>query len=258
MRRRLVIRALLSAVPVVLAAAPGAEASCIAAVVVEGRVLFGHGTVPEARLPPVGAETRAVEPACNDAGQDEPDRAISVLTLDGLPPDIAVVRRGSPSSVYVAEGSLTGSAAHPLHRALHRGSSRRGRRPRTCRRVARTVRGTLGEDTAPSLPALPLRTGTRTTVIATDARTRLTNRPPYEPLNPGQRLEVRTSICGTRRFADAIAFDGATVPPPRVESETDTGGVDADVDPRWFAAVGVVAAILALLLAARRLGRDPR
>ena len=98
---------------------------------------------------------------------------------------------------------------------------------------------------------LALRSGRRTIVIVADARTRLTNRPAYEPLNPGQRLAVRTSICASRRVADTIAFDGATVPAERIE--TDTGG-GIDLDPRWSVAVAFVGVILALLLAARRLG----
>ena len=238
-----------------LVASPAAGASCIAAVVVEGRLLLGEGSVVAARLPRIGKEHPAVEPACNDAGQNEPDRAISVLTLAGLPPDVAVVRRGARTELYLAEGSLSVSSAHPLHRALYPRTSRRSVRRGTCRRESRVVRGTLTNDTPRTSDWLEVRTGRRTIVVATDERSRLTNRPAYEPLNPGQRLAIRTSVCGSRRVADTIAFDGATVPPERFE--TDTGG-GFDLHPRWIAALVYVAFVLALLLAALRLGRDRR
>jgi hypothetical protein len=253
--RRIVICALVSALPAALADAPAPAASCVAAVVVDGRLLLGHGNIAAAHLPGVAEERRAIAPACNDETDDEDDRTISVLTLDGVPPEVAVLRRGGPTELYVAEGSLVVSSAHPLHRAVYRRTSRRSGRRRTCRREPRAVRGTLADDSMGTGRTLALRSGRRTIVIVADARTRLTNRPAYEPLNPGQRLAIRTSICGSLRVADTIAFDGGTVPPEPVE--TNTGG-GTELDPRWMVALAFVAAIFALLLAARRLGRDAR
>ena len=252
-RRRIVICALVSALPASLVDAPAADASCAAAVVVEGRLLFGHGSIAARHLPRIGKQHPAVEPACNaEEGDDDPDRPISVLTLEGVPPDVAVVRRGRPTDLYIAEGSLLASSAHPLHRAVYGRTSRRSGRRRTCTRAPRAVRGTLTDDSLRAPSTLALSSGTRTIVIRTDARTRLTNRPPYEPLNPGQRLTVHTSICGSRRVADAIAFVGPTVHPEPVETDTGGGGIDA----RWMIALAYAAFIVALLLAVRRLGRD--
>ncbi len=255
-RRLIVICALVSGSAAALLGAPQADASCIAALVVEGRVLIGQGSVAASHLPRAAGKHPAVEPACNDAGQDDPDRAITVRTLEGLPPDVAVVRRGEPTELYVAAGSLLGSSAHPLHRAVYGRGTRRSRRPQTCRREPRAVRGALVDESPWTGPKLALRTGRGTTVIATDARTRLTNRPAYEPLNPGQRLAVRTSICGSRRVADAIAFVGATVPLERVDTDTGGGVVGTDLDPRWIVGLAYVMVMVALLLAARRLGSN--
>ena len=46
-----------------------------------------------------------------------------------------------------------------------------------------------------------------------DARSRLSNRPAYQPVSPGQRLRVTMTRCRNRLFADRIAFVGATVTP---------------------------------------------
>ena len=230
-----------------------ADAGCVAAVVVEGRLLIGHGSIATAHVPATAKEHRAIEPACNDAGQNERDRAISVLTLDGVPADIAVVRRGAPNMLYVAGGSLVVSSAHPLHRALYRRTGRRSDRRRACRREPRALRGTLAQASPSIVSTLMLRRGRDTIAIEADPQTRLTNRPPYEPLRPGQRVVLQTSVCGSRRVADTIAFDGATVPPQ--PSETDTGG-EAGLDPRWLIAGAYVTVFVALLLGIRRLGRD--
>lgn len=250
MRRRLVICVL--ALPA-LVPPPAADASCAATVVVGKRLLFGQGDVARDELPPVGKEHPAVEPACNDEGQDDPGRPITVRTLRGLPPDVAVLRHQSSTELYVAEGSLVVSAAHPLHRAVYaRGSvARRG----PCRRVPRAVRGRLADESYGTLRTLVLRVGSGrpAAVVRTDERTRLTNRRPYEPVNPGQRLAVRTSVCRGRRVADAIAFVGPTVAADPVETDT---GVGFDVDARWIVGGAFAALIAALVLAAVRIGRD--
>jgi hypothetical protein len=254
--RRIVICVLVAALAAALVGARAGHAtSCIAAVVIDERLLIGYGSVATARLPRIGDEHPAVEPACNGPDEDEPDRAVSVRTIEGVPPSVAVIRRRDPSELYVADGSLVVSAAHPLHRAVYGRRSRPTGRRRTCRREPRPVRGTLVGDPPQTGATLALRSGGRTIVIELDARTRLTNRPPYEPVNPGQRLAVRTSMCGSRRLADTIAFDGATVAPERID--TDTGG-GLDVDPPWMLALAWAAVIAALVFGARRLGRDRR
>ena len=48
-------------------------------------------------------------PACNDAGQNEPDGEISVLRFKGVPADVAVVS-SVDSGFYLVAGSLVAKA----------------------------------------------------------------------------------------------------------------------------------------------------
>ena len=94
--------------------APTAKAACQAIVVVDGTVLLGHDSEGWTVPPPDGTR-RAVLPACNDAGQHDPDTTTTVMRLQGVPADVAV-RSLRGDAVYLARGSLTALAAHPLHR----------------------------------------------------------------------------------------------------------------------------------------------
>ncbi|MDA0172437.1 hypothetical protein OJ998_25255 [Solirubrobacter taibaiensis] len=211
---------------VVLVMAPSARAGCIAAIVVDGVVLV-HQDADGWTLPPTEGRRSAVLPACNDAGQNEPDGAITVLPFKGVPADVAVVS-SVDSGFYLVGGSLVASAAHPLHRP-GRSYTRRG-----CAR-GRTLRGTA---TDAGFDRLML--GDR--VIRVDARTRIANRPAYQPVRDGQRLRVTATRCGNRLIADRIAFVGPTIEPVRYER----AGVSHDTAFAWGAValvlLGVVAA----------------
>jgi hypothetical protein len=217
-----------AAVALLLTAAPepAGAMSCAAAVIVEDRILFGTGVERVRDLPPRGRAIAAIEPGCGDA-----DRRITVWTLRGLPPRLAVYREGD--GVYEARGSLTVLAGHPLHAALRHRELRPVAR-RGCVAAA-TVRGSVagGYDGI----ALALRTRAGAPVrVRLDRRTRLANRPAYQPLRDGQQVAIRTSRCGRKLVAERIAFAGPTVPAERVSMRTDTDG-----------GIGVLA--LALLLA---------
>ncbi len=63
-------------------------------------------------------------------------------------------------------------------------------------------------------------------VFRVDARTRIVNRPAYQPVRDGQRLRVTATRCGNRLIADRIAFVGPTVEPVRYQrarASTDDG-----------------------------------
>jgi hypothetical protein len=194
-------RLLLAAVLAVLVVAPSARAACVSAVIVDGVVLINHDEAGW-KLPPTEGRRSAVVPACNDAGQNEPDRATTVLPFKGVPADVAV---GSSvdSGFYLVAGSLVASAAHPLHRPS--------------RRYARggCARGRAFEGTTTDAGFDRLMLDER--VFRVDARTRIVNRPAYQPVRDGQRLRVTASRCGNRLIADRIAFVGPTVEPVRYQ-----------------------------------------
>ena len=183
----------------VLVMAPSARAACVAAVIVDGVVLINHDANGW-KLPPTDGRRSAVLPACNDAGQNEPDGATTVLRFKGVPADVAVVS-SVDSGFYIVAGSLVASAAHPLHRPGRR-YARRG-----CAR-GRTFEGTT---TDAGFDRLML----DDRVFRVDARTRIVNRPAYQPVRDGQRLRVTATRCGNRLIADRIAFVGPTVEPVR-------------------------------------------
>src|SRR4051795_3698384 len=100
-----------------------ARASCVSAVIVDGAVLIGHGA-SDGTLPRAAEEMSAVDPACNDGGPRQPDRRTTVVRFAGVPADIAV-RSVDGSTVYIADGSLTALATHPLHPSTGRVARRR-------------------------------------------------------------------------------------------------------------------------------------
>jgi hypothetical protein len=192
-----------------VARAPVASASCAAAVVVDGRVLFGSAVPRPSRLPPRAGTYPAISPACNDTGGDDPDRRTTVQRLRGLPPRVAVAVAGRPDTVYYAEDSLPTIGTHPLHAALFGNPQTPSyREHRRCRRYRTAVRGQVVE-----AGGLRIRTAERTLAVSVDAATRFTNRPAYEPVLKGQRLRLATSRCGPRRVADRVTFVG-TAPAP--------------------------------------------
>jgi hypothetical protein len=181
--------------------APAVQASCASAVVVDGSVLFGYEAA-DWKLPSSDGRVRAVAPACNDAGQARPDGETTVVRFKGIPPDIAV-RSESGDQVFLASGSLTALAAHPLHRPSRR-FARRG-----CTRQPK-LEGAAG---AAGFDSITLVSGGRTHFVRVDAHTTLVNRPAYQPIARGQGLQIAGKRCGTRLVADRIAFTGPTVVP---------------------------------------------
>jgi hypothetical protein len=201
-----------------LEAAPAESLSCAAAVVIDGYVLFGsaHGPHPE-RLPERGTSFRAIEPACGD---DDHDRDVTVTAFRGIPATVAVASTEAYSPLYLAPGALVALAGHPLHRVWYarasRPSARRGRSCHEAGRLTGTVMGELG------FSALALRTPRGEQVVRVDARSRITNRPVYQPALPEQRLTVTAVRCGRDLVAERIRFVGATVR-PRPTSVRDDG-----------------------------------
>jgi hypothetical protein len=183
-----------------------ARASCLPAVVVDGTVLIGEGA-SYLQMPPAAGEVPAVAPACNDGGPPSPDGRTTVVRLAGVPTDVAV-RSVDGDDVYIADGSLTALAAHPLHRSTSRIARRR-----CAARKSSTLEGTAA-DTA-RFDHIELIAGGRTHLYLVDAGTTLVNRPAYQPIRRGQRLSITATRCGRELIADRIAFTGPTIVPPR-------------------------------------------
>jgi len=183
-----------------------AQASCVGAVVVDGAVLNAVYASDWA-LPASAGRVRAVAPACNDAGRRHRDGTTTVVRLEGVPTDVAV-RSIDGAEVYLAGGSLTALAAHPLHQA-----SRRFAR-RSCGRRAKLE----GTAEFAGFDSVTLLSSGRRHFVRVDARSALVNRPAYQPVHRGQRLRIDGRRCGTRLVADRIAFTGPTVVPDRYES----------------------------------------
>ena len=233
------------------ATAGDARASCAAAVVVDGRVLLGGGVDDPARLPPVTGERPALSPACTE-GSDE---RITVMRMQGVPPRVAVLD-SDRRSIYVAEGTVTTLATHPLHDAFRRGNLPSLREGRRCRAQRRPLDVVALE--AQGGRVLRVDAGAGSVLVGVDSRTRIVNRPAYEPIRRGQRLRLRTSACGGRRVvADRIAFTGPAPSEERYRGAvaTDTGGTGPGVPLLIPIALVAAAAILLAILAAALLPR---
>jgi hypothetical protein len=178
--------------------------------ILDGAVLIGYGA-SDWTLPRPAEQISAVVPACNDGGPRQPDGRTTVVRFAGVPADIAV-RSVNGSRVYIAAGSLTALATHPLHRSSRRPVRRR------CARESK-VRGSAG---AAGFDWIELIAGGRSHFYGVDARTALVNRPAYQPIRRGQRLSIAASRCGTRLLADRIAFTGPTIVPKRYSGQTDS------------------------------------
>jgi hypothetical protein len=150
----------------------------------------------------------------------------------GVAADIAV-RSVDGSRVYIAPGSLTALATHPLHRSFRRP----GRR--SCARTSK-LRGTAG---AAGFDSIELMTGGRSHFYRVDAHTALVNRPAYQPIRRGQRLSIAASRCGTRLIADRITFTGPTVVPKRYSGPTNSA---RGSQLPWGIVVSIVALAVAL------------
>jgi hypothetical protein len=185
-----------------------ARASCVAAVIVDGVVLIGQGP-PDGTLPRAAGRMSAVLPACNDGGPRQPDGTTTVVRFAGIPADVAV-RSVDSRDVYLADGSLTALAAHPLHESTRRLTRRRCARKSTLVGAA----GRAGFD------SIELIAGGRSHFYRVDARTVLANRPAYQPIRGGQRLSIAATRCGTRLIADRIVFTGPTILPKRYKGQT--------------------------------------
>ena len=198
-----------------LDAAPAKAMSCASAVILDGHVLYGGGVPHRERLPELGASLRAIEPACGD---DDHNRDVNVTAFRDLPATVAAWSKDTYSRLYVAAGTLVATADHPLHRAFfgeNRPSARRGRSCRTAGRLAGTAAQPTGFST------LVLRTSDGERYVRVDAKSRLANRPAYQPLSPGQRLTVGVQRCGRRLVATRIRFIGPNVRPDLVTVRED-------------------------------------
>ena len=221
-----------------------ARAGCVGALVVDGSVLYGVGRIFAAQLPARGPEREAVSPACNDtSGANEPDRRTTARTLRGLPARVAVVDRFD--TLYYAEGSVIASARHPLHLAIFgRRRFPNYRRRHACRPESATLRGAVVGPIGAA--GFTLRRVDRTVQVAIDYRTTLADRPAYQPLLAGQRVALRTSLCGPRRVADQVAFLEPTIEREPVDAtDFDFGGARL---PGWVLPLAAAALLLVTLV----------
>jgi hypothetical protein len=186
-----------------------ARAGCVAAVVVDGAVLIAADA--DRTLPRADGRVPAVVPACNDAGQKEPDGRTTVVRFAGVPADVAV-RSVDGSDVYIAAGSLTAIAAHPLHRT----GGRRLRRHCARKSTLAGRAGAVGSD------SIELIAGARRSFLGVDGRTAVVNRPVYQPIRRGQRLSIEATRCRTRLIADRIVLTGPTVVAKRYLGQTNS------------------------------------
>jgi hypothetical protein len=142
-----------------------------------------------------GRHVRAVRPGCNDtSGASEPDVAVTVSQIVGVPQALAVLASDNARHVYLVAGVFPEYPDHPLHVALYGNRAR----PNDCA-GARTlgsvrVRGAVVE-TPLAFNFLALRTGSRRTwLLRVDAWTRLAY--PYtRPLVKGTRLDIVATRC---------------------------------------------------------------
>jgi hypothetical protein len=204
-----------------IAAPANAQAmSCAAVLVVDGSLLFGVSIEHRpGRLPARGAPLRAIEPACGD---DDEDRRVGVTALAAIPVHLAVAPEREDTTIYMADGSMVELGNHPLHGAWYSDASRPSlRRGRSCTKMA-SLAGTVVHPAGFTWLRLKTAKGERT--VRVDARSRIKNRPAYQPVLPGQRLSVRMVKCGRHRVADRIRFTGTTIRPKRYEIAPDDDG----------------------------------
>lgn len=213
-----------------------ARAGCASAVVVDGHLLTERGA-PATKLPPTDGQIEAVSPACNDAGQEEPDTPTTVTQLNGVPPIVGVV---DGRDLYLNEGAQTALRDHPLHAIAPAPSPRRDCRPASPFR-ARTRAVYEG--------ALVLRSRRGLRNFGLDRRSRFTNQPASLPVLPDQRLEIAGQRCDGVLIADRITF----LEPIRTDGTYGMNpfGLEQDSGFPWPAA-GIGLAVIALAAAGAR------
>ena len=242
MKRALVLAAAILA----LAAAP-ARASCINALIVDGRLLVARGA-PAGGAPPAAGSTPVVKPACNDAGQGEPDRRGTATRLRGVPPNVGVVSGGT---LYVPEATLVPVRGHPLRSALRdRPPQDRGR----CRPHRTPLRGrALGAHNY----GLAITAGGKNRNVLVDGRTRIEGAPPAQRVIRGQRLAVRTSLCEGARLADRVTFLPPILEGERIVPDFDREPTNDHRDrvPVWMLLVIGAPSLLLIALAGALLRR---
>lgn len=130
------MRIVLLAAAFLLVLAARADASCIAAIKWKGAWYQGFSAPqkPGERLSP-----QAIVPACNDAGQNDPDTKTTVRRVPGINPAVAVA---SGQFVWVSASTFTEQEDHPLYGKL---GYRHGQpAPRTGKRCTVTGSATPG------------------------------------------------------------------------------------------------------------------
>ena len=240
-------RALLLAVAALALGAEPARALCIHAVIVDGRLLAGIGK-PATGAPPAAGRTPIVEPACNDAGQGDPDRRATATRLRGVPPNVGVVSHGT---LFVVGATLVPVRGHPLRDAVRdQPPRRRGR----CRPHRTPLRGrALGAHNY----GLAIAAGGTNRNVLVDGRTRIAGAPPEQRVIKGQRLVVGTSLCDGKRMADRITFLQPIIEGERIVPDFDREPTNDRYErfPPWILLVVGAPTLLLIALAGALLRR---
>jgi hypothetical protein len=183
------MRVVLLAVGFALLLGSRADAACLSAIKWRGDFYQGskHRVDLGKKLSP-----RAIVPACNDAGQNDPDTKTTAYRLPGLASAIAVGTRGW---IWVNVHTFPQLPEHPLHEQLgyDRGkpAQRKGRR---CA-VAGTVSATVGS----------IVVGRPERYIDVDAASTITlRRHGIEWIEEGDKIRARGYCNGSRVLADRI------------------------------------------------------
>jgi hypothetical protein len=111
-----------------VAVLPGtAHGACISMLTWRGDDYVGHRLRAAAGT---GLSPQAIVPACNDAGQNDPDTKTDVRRVRGVDPRAAITTGGD--TVYVNTHTFPELKSHPLHRRLHYPDRPRRRRGARC------------------------------------------------------------------------------------------------------------------------------
>jgi hypothetical protein len=206
-------------------------------------VLYGEGAFREKHLPARGSRLDVVWPGCSDTPPAvEPDRQGTARRLRGLPSTVAVIAH---QQLFVARGSMTALAEHPLFAAL---AASRARQFDACsfrheRPLVRAVAHAWSDRVRVLL-------GGRKRWVRVDGRTTLSNRPASTPVWRGQRLRVRLMRCGSTLIARDIAFVGEANPPSPYEANfvADDPAATASESRRSFGFAALAAVVLLLVV----------
>lgn len=136
-------------------------------------------------------------------------RIVTAFALRGVPSNVAVRLADSEDEIYIAPGTFPSMPKHPLHKPQFREASepdlKKGQRCRTGAALSARV-------VSVQVLGLQLRVQTRerTLTVRVDAHTRFSRFGESLPrLGRGDRVQVRTSVCGDSRkpVADRIIAD---------------------------------------------------